>query len=259
MDRNMAPVGVLDSGVGGVYVLRQATRLMPRENFLFYGDLGHAPYGTRPTGDIRRISMNAARHLVDQGIKALLVACNTATSAAVETMREEFSIPVVGVEPALKPAVEAAGGGKIAVMATPATLRLPRFARLLEACGAENQLVSMPCPGLSLMVERFGPGSPMVREYLSELFNDAPVDKLSGVVIGCTHYSYLKNDLRELLGDVPLFDGAGGAARQLRRVLEEGGLLAEQEGQVVFETSGSKTDIAMMEHFYQLAEDMHND
>ena len=259
MDRSMAPVGVLDSGVGGVYVLRQAARLMPRENFLFYGDLGHAPYGSRPTGEIRRISMEAARHLVNQGVKALLVACNTATSAAVETMREEFSIPVVGVEPALKPAVEAACGGKIAVMATPATLRLPRFARLLEACGAENRLVALPCPGLSLMVERFGPGSPMVQEYLSELFNDAPVDKLSGVVIGCTHYSYLKSDLKALLGDVPLFDGASGAARQLKRVLEEGGLLTEQEGRVVFETSGPAEGVTMIEHFYQLAGEMQDD
>jgi len=259
MGKNFASVGVLDSGVGGVYVLRQATRLMPQENFLFYGDLGHAPYGSRPTEEIRRISMEAARHLVDQGVKALLVACNTATSAAIETMREEFSIPVVGVEPALKPAVEAVGGGKIAVMATPATLRLPRFARLLEACGAENRLVALPCPGLSLMVERFGPGSFMVKDYLSELFNDAPVDKLSGVVIGCTHYSYLKNDLKALLGDVPLFDGAYGAARQLQRVLEEGRLLTQQEGRVIFETSGPAEGVAMMEHFYQLAEDWKDD
>ena len=259
MEKMMAPVGVLDSGVGGVYVLRQAVRLMPRENFLFYGDLGHAPYGSRPTEEIRKISMDAARYLVDQGVKALLVACNTATSAAVETMRAEFSIPVVGVEPALKPAVEAACGGKIAVMATPATLRLPRFARLLEACGAQSRLVALPCPGLSLMVERFGPGSPMVINYLSELFNDAPVDKLSGVVIGCTHYSYLKNDLKTLLGHVPLFDGAEGAARQLRRVLEERDLLLEQEGEVRFETSGGPESIAMMERFYHLAEEMQND
>lgn len=259
MNKNRNPVGVLDSGVGGVYVLRKATRLMPRENFIFYGDLGHAPYGSRPTGEILKISMDAAHHLVDQGVKALLVACNTATSAAVETMRAEFSLPIVGVEPALKPAVEAAHGGKIAVMATPATLRLPRFARLLEACSAQKQLVSLPCPGLSLMVERFGPGSSMVREYLAELFNDAPVDKLSGVVIGCTHYSYLKQDLKTLLGDVPIFDGAMGAARQLKRVLQEEDLLAEQSGEVRFETSGSTEGVEMMKRFYQLAEDMQDD
>ena len=260
MDRAISPIGVLDSGVGGVYVLRQAVRLMPRENFIFYGDLGNAPYGSRPLEEIRRISLAAAQRLAGQGVKVLLVACNTATSAAVDTMRERFSIPVVGVEPALKPAMEARKNGKIAVMATPATLRLPRFARLMQACGLKDALVPLPCPGLSLMVERYGPGSGVISDYLAELFSHAPLDQLDGVVIGCTHYSYLKGDLRAMLGGgVPLFDGAAGAARQLERVLRQQGLLREQEGAIRFETSGGPEGTALMERFYALAEEMGDD
>ena len=259
MDRAISPIGVLDSGVGGVYVLRQAVQLMPRENFIFYGDLGNAPYGSRPLEEIRRISLAAARRLVDQGAKALLVACNTATSAAVDTMRERFPIPVVGVEPALKPAMEARKDGKIAVMATPATLRLPRFARLMQACGLKEALVPLPCPGLSLMVERYGPGSGVITDYLAELFSHAPLEQLDGVVIGCTHYSYLKGDLRDMLGGVPLFDGASGAARQLERVLRLRGLLRQQQGEIRFETSGGPEGTKLMERFYALAEDMGDD
>ncbi len=259
MDRANRPIGVLDSGVGGVYVLRQAVKLLPREDFLFYGDLGNAPYGSRPLEEIRRISLAAAQHLADQGVKALLVACNTATSAAVETMRERFSIPVIGVEPALKPAMEARRGGKIAVMATPATLRLPRFARLMQACGLKDALVPLPCPGLSLMVERYGPGSGVIADYLAELFSHAPLDQLDGVVIGCTHYSYLKGDLRAMLGSIPLFDGASGAARQLERVLRQRGLLGQQQGDIRFETSGGPEGVALMERFYALAEEMGDD
>jgi glutamate racemase len=251
----MAAIGVMDSGVGGIYVLHKAYRLMPGEDYVFYADLGNAPYGSRPQAEIERISMAAARHLVDQGVKALLVACNTATSAAVSRMREEFSLPVVGVEPALKPAMEARRGGKIAVMATPATLRLPKFRRLMERCGLKEDLVPLPCPGLSLMVERCGPGSPVIAEYLGELFSHTELERLDAVVLGCTHYSYLAGDIKRLLGEVLLFDGAQGAVRQLKRVLEERNLLAETKGgRIAFQCSGGPEGQELMTRFWQIAE-----
>ena len=251
------PIGVLDSGVGGVFVLRQAVRLLPQEKFLFYGDLGHAPYGSHTREEICHIAMSAAGHLASQGIKALLVACNTATSAAVEQMRSTFDFPVIGVEPALKPAAEAHHAGKIAVMATPATLALPKFARLMETCGVAEDLIPIPCPNLSLMVESCGPGSPEIRAYLAARFAEAG-ETPESVVLGCTHYSYLAKDLQALLGPaVRLYDGAFGAARQLARVLAQHGLLAEGEGSVKYETSGKPEDLAMMERFFAMAGDAH--
>ena len=255
MENKLKAIGVMDSGVGGIYVLNKAYRMMPHENYIFYADLGNAPYGSRPQAEIERISMAAARHLVDQGVKALLVACNTATSAAVEKLRQQFPIPVVGVEPALKPAVEARRGGKIAVMATPATLRLPKFRQLMERCGLKEDLVALPCPGLSQMVERYGPGSPVIMEYLRELFRHTDLDQLDVVVVGCTHYSFLCDDLKHVLGDVPLFDGAQGAARQLMRVLKERDLLACQQGNTEFQCSGGPEGQALMARFWQIAGD----
>ncbi len=257
-----APIGVLDSGVGGIGVLAEALARLPRERFCFLGDLAHAPYGGRSRQEIAALAGNAAQRLAGQGIKALVVACNTATSAAIEELRERFPFPVIGMEPALKPAIEhGQPRRKIVVMATPATLRLDKFQRLLDRyADCREQVLEAPCPGLSLMVEREGPGSPAVRSYLHELFDPMDREEIGAVVLGCTHYTFLKADIHAVLGEqVALYDGNAGTIRQLERQLAAADLLAREplsfpEGRVrILPSRENAQDEALLRRFLDLA------
>ena len=229
-------IGVFDSGVGGIGTLAALVRELPRERFLYYGDTANAPYGTRTSEEVRGLVRNVVSKLEKERIKALVIACNTATGAAAAMLREEKSYPVVAMEPALKPAEEYWRGGSILVMATPLTLRQEKFFSLMERFGAHA--VPLPCPGLMELVEREdGAGA---RRYLEELFAGRKTEQVDAVVLGCTHYVFLKPLLRELLPErVLITDGNLGTARQLRRVLAERGLLREAgEGVVEMRTSG---------------------
>lgn len=233
------PIGVFDSGVGGVSVLRDLVRLLPRERFIYYGDNKNAPYGTRSEEEIRALSLDVANWLLGRDIKAMLVACNTATSAAVATLRERLSIPVVGMEPALKPAYELHADGKILVLATPATLRQAKFHRLYERYG--EHAVALPCPELVEFVESGRCEGAEIDAYLARRFADVQGEKLAAAVLGCTHFSFLKKALGRALPGVPLLDGNEGSARRLEYLLRENGTLREDgEGSVEFFTSGDE-------------------
>lgn len=233
------PIGVFDSGVGGVSVLRDLVRLLPRERFIYYGDNKNAPYGTRSEEEIRALSLDVANWLLSRDIKAMLVACNTATSAAIQTLRERLSIPVVGMEPALKPAYELHADGKILVLATPATLRQAKFHRLYERYG--EHAVALPCPELVEFVESGRCEGDEIDAYLARRFADVQGEKLAAAVLGCTHFSFLKKALGKALPGVPLLDGNEGSARRLEYLLRENGTLREDgEGSVEFFTSGDE-------------------
>lgn len=233
------PIGVFDSGVGGVSVLRDLVRLLPRERFIYYGDNKNAPYGTRSEEEIRALSLDVAKWLLSRDIKAMLVACNTATSAAIQTLRERLSIPVVGMEPALKPAYELHADGKILVLATPATLRQAKFHRLYERYG--EHAVALPCPELVEFVESGRCEGDEIDAYLARRFADVQGEKLAAAVLGCTHFSFLKKALGRALPGVPLLDGNEGSARRLEYLLRENGTLREDgEGSVEFFTSGDE-------------------
>ena len=233
------PIGVFDSGVGGVSVLRDLVRLLPRERFIYYGDNKNAPYGTRSEEEIRALSLDVANWLLSRDVKAMLVACNTATSAAIQTLRERLSIPVVGMEPALKPAYELHADGKILVLATPATLRQAKFHRLYERYG--EHAVALPGPELVEFVERGRCEGDEIDAYLARRFADVQGEKLAAAVLGCTHFSFLKKALGRALPGVPLLDGNEGSARRLEYLLRENGTLREDgEGSVEFFTSGDE-------------------
>ena len=233
------PIGVFDSGVGGVSVLRDLVRLLPRERFIYYGDNKNAPYGTRSEEEIRALSLDVANWLLSRDVKAMLVACNTATSAAIQTLREWLSIPVVGMEPALKPAYELHADGKILVLATPATLRQAKFHRLYERYG--EHAVALPCPELVEFVESGRCEGDEIDAYLARRFADVQGEKLAAAVLGCTHFSFLKKALGRALPGVPLLDGNEGSARRLEYLLRENGTLREDgEGSVEFFTSGDE-------------------
>lgn len=234
-------IGVFDSGVGGVSVLRALAEHLPGERFLYYGDNKNAPYGTRTEEEIRRLTMDAAEFLVQKGIKALVVACNTATSAAIVPLRARYTnMPVVGIEPALKPASRYYEEGDVLVFATPATLRQSKFQHLYELYGQHARVV--PCPGLMEFVERDELHSEALDDYLRQLLQPFRGERISAAVLGCTHYSFLRTAIGKALPGVSLLDGNDGTARRLKFLLTEGNLLRKAEkGEVTFLTSGDQS------------------
>lgn len=238
MEDNRQYIAVFDSGVGGISVLRHLRREMPGERFLYYGDSANAPYGTRPTEEIRTLTLAAAEKLWAQGAKALVVACNTATSAAIETLRSRWPDRIiVGIEPALKPAADRFAGGTIGIMATPATLREEKFRHLLERFAQTCRVIPIPAPGLVELIEQGLGDSPAAEALLRDLL--APYkDSLDALVLGCTHYPFAANCISRILGsDVPLLDGSEGTARETHRRLAQAGLLEQGNGEVIFENS----------------------
>ena len=253
MNRKEDYIAVFDSGVGGVSVLRQLVKQMPGERFLYYGDSANAPYGTRPTKEVRDLALAVAEKLLRRGIKALVVACNTATSAAIEELRKAHpELIVVGIEPAVKLAAKQFPGGCIGVMATPVTLREEKFNHLVELCSADCTVVRLPAPGLPELVEHGHGDSPEADKLLTEVLGPWK-GKLDALVLGCTHYPFAAGAIRRVLGEtVALIDGGDGTARETKRRLSEAGLLEEGEGSILWENSSD--DETMIELCKQLME-----
>ena len=207
-------VGVFDSGVGGISVLKELVKEVPDENYLFFGDSLHAPYGEKTPGEIRKLTMKGIDRLAEAGVKAIVIACNTATSAAAAEVRQKYQphLPVIGIEPAIKPAAEACPHGKILVMATPATLKLENYARLSGRLAGEAEFIPVMCCGLAGRIEKGNLDAPDLTDML-EGFIGKYRGKVDAVVLGCTHYPFIKNQIRRVLGDVRFFDGGAGTAR----------------------------------------------
>lgn len=231
-------IAVFDSGVGGISVLRQLRRVLPQEKYLYFGDSANAPYGTRPREEIRNLTLAAAEKLVTQGIKALVIACNTATSAAMEALKEKYPyLIVLGIEPALSIAAENHPGGHIGVLATPATLTGAKFLNGKRQYEKVCRITPIPAPGLMDLVEAGRYNSPEADMLLHTLL-DPFAGTLDAVVLGCTHYPFVEAPLRRVLGDkVALIDGAVLTAQQTRQALEKADLLWDGEGEVVFQNS----------------------
>ncbi len=242
IEKTALPIGVFDSGVGGVSILKELVKLMPNENYIYLGDSANAPYGTKTLEQVVALVCKDAEYLYDKGVKALVVACNTATSAAIHILREKYKdIPVIGIEPALKPAVLSAEHPTVLVMATPMTLREEKFRRLMQRFESEAEIVPLPCPGLMEFVERGELQSEALEQYLRNLF--APYETVDAVVLGCTHYPFVRGMIQKVLGKgAVLFDGGEGTARETRRQLSDRELLnpSEEKGNVVFENSAEE-------------------
>lgn len=237
-------IAVFDSGVGGISVLRHLRQALPQERFLYFGDSANAPYGTRPSWQIRDLTMAAAKMLMDRGCKALVVACNTATAAAIEDLRKAYPDRIIiGIEPALKIASDRFPGGTVGVMATPATLREEKFARLLSRFADHCRVVKLPAAGLVELVEA-GKGNGAEAEVLLRPLLAPYCGKLDAVVLGCTHYPFAGEAISRLLGqDTVLLDGGAGTARETRRRLEAAGLLHDGPGEVLIENSSGCPDM----------------
>lgn len=244
MNQKRDPIGVFDSGVGGISTLREMLRELPDERFIYFGDAANAPYGTKSTQEVIACVRNVVEHLMEQEIKALVIACNTATGAAAATLRKELSIPVIGMEPALKPASQVRKSGSVLVLATPLTLHQEKFENLMKQYG--QGAVKVACPGLMEIVEADDGAGAL--QYLRELFSRFDLDRVDAVVLGCTHYVFLKDMIRDLLPErIAITDGNAGTARQLKRVLAKADLLNEEgPGGVELETSGTEKDLELM-------------
>ena len=227
-------IAVFDSGVGGISVLRHLRRVMPGERFLYFGDSANAPYGSRPTEEVRQLSLAAMEKLTTEyGVKALVIACNTATAAAVKDLRAKYpDLIVIGIEPALKVAADHFPGGRVGVMATEVTLREEKFDTLLHRFDENCAIAKIPAPGLVQLVEAGKADAPETEALLRKIL--APyVGRLDAVVLGCTHYPFAANAISRVLGpEVTLLDGGDGTARETKRRLEEAGLLEAGTGEI---------------------------
>ena len=239
MHTNQLPIAVFDSGVGGISVLRELLRLMPGENYLYYGDSANAPYGGKTTRQVQQMTLDAAQMLMQRGIKALVVACNTATSAAIHILRERYpEFIIVGIEPALKMAADRFPTGRIGVMATQVTLREEKFSIQAQRF-PEASLTRIPAPGLVELIEQGKADSRETFDLLSQLLSPYR-ETLDALVLGCTHYPFAAKHISRILGpNTILFDGGAGTARQTRRCLEAAGLLFDGPGSIQIENSAA--------------------
>ena len=242
MEKRNLPIAFFDSGVGGISVLKEALALMPQENYIYFGDSANAPYGTKSVEEIRALTLRHAERFHKRGIKALVIACNTATSAAIRSLRSIYTdIPVIGIEPALKPAALMSQHPTVIVMATPLTVSAAKFQDLLGQYHDQADVIPLGCPGLMEFVERGCQDTPQVESYLKELLNPYLAGHcVNAIVLGCTHYPFVKPLIRKIAGDtVRIFDGGPGTARELKRRLAEKDLLTDRStpGSILFEES----------------------
>ena len=244
MNQNSDFIGVFDSGVGGISVLRHLRKLLPGERFLYYGDSANAPYGKRPAEEVKLLTLGAVEKMIPYGLKALVVACNTATSVAILALREKYpDLIVIGIEPAVKPAVDQFPGGNIGVMATEVTLREEKFDTLLHRYEANATITKIPAPGLVELVEA-GKGNTEEAQSLLSTILSPYIGKLDALVLGCTHYPLATGAIRKVLGPrIVLLDGGDGTARETNRRLAESDLLFPGPGEVLWLNSAGNDEI----------------
>jgi glutamate racemase len=239
-----SPIGIFDSGVGGLSVLRAIREQMPEESILYFGDQRHIPYGPRPLQQIRDFSEAITRFLRARGAKIIVVACNTASAAALQYLREQFhDIPFVGMEPAVKPAAERTQTGKVGVLATPATFQGGLYASVVERFANRVQLFPHTCPGLVQQIEQGNLDGQETRKILQDALLPMLEKKIDTVVLGCTHYPFVIPLIQEIVGDgkrVRVIDPAPAVAKQTGRLLDARGLRTKSmsKGYITSYTSG---------------------
>jgi len=233
--------GFFDSGIGGISVLHEALRLMPGEDYIYYADTDNAPYGTKTRAEAAGLTIRAMDFIIEQGVKSVVVACNTATSAAIETLRARYSIPIIGMEPAIKPAVEQNGRNnkRVLVTATPLTLKEEKCRNLIRRVDNENIVDLLPLPELVRFAESYEFSEEAVLPYLKGELARYDLSSYGTVVLGCTHFIFY----RDLFGvtdrtRVDIIDGNAGTVRNLKRILELNNLQGSGSGQVQYFVSG---------------------
>lgn len=238
-------IGFFDSGIGGITVLYDTLKILPNEDYIYYADTLNVPYGPKPKDEVKKYIFSAIEFIVDQGVKAVVIACNTATSVAIEELRTKYSIPIIGMEPAVKPAVEKNKNTnkRVLVTATALTLREEKLQNLITRLDNDHIVDLLPLPGLVEFAERFEFNEEVVMPYLKEQLYKYNLNNYETIVLGCTHFSFYKNIFRKILSsDTDIIDGNIGTARNLKRILGEMNSLNEGSGNITFYNSGLKVE-----------------
>jgi glutamate racemase len=236
-----APIGVFDSGVGGLSVLREIRRELPSEDLIYVADSGYAPYGDRPAEYVQSRAVAMVEWLVGMGAKAVVVACNTATGIAVDALRARFGLPIVAIEPAVKPAAAQTRSGVVAVLATTQTLSAERYSKLVQAHAGNVHVLSQACPGLVERVEAGELSGSDTRALVARFVRPLVEQGADTIVLGCTHYPFLSAVIQDVAGPgVTIIDPAVAVAREVRRRLQASGLLSPEthRGREHFWTTG---------------------
>lgn len=225
---SMDSIGVFDSGVGGLSVAGEIRRLMPGENILYYGDTLHMPYGSKPLEEVRKFALNIAGWMLARKVKAVVVACNTASAAALDALRAEWPEAIfVGMVPAIKPAALHSETKRIGVLATRATFQGELFASVVDRFAGDAEVICQPCPGLAECIETHGPEAPELQALLEKFIRPLVERGADQLVLGCTHYALVKDAIARAAGPgATVVDPAPAIARRVRSVLEERGLLS---------------------------------
>lgn len=238
-------IGFFDSGIGGITVLYEALKVLPNEDYIYYADVKNVPYGNKSKDEIREYIFKAADFIVNQGVKALVIACNTATSAAIKDLREKYSVPIIGMEPAVKPAVEKNGNNnkRVLVTATAFTLKEEKLMNLIEKLDNENIVDLLPLPGLVEYAEKFEFSEDVVRAYLQQELRRYDLNLYGTIVLGCTHFPIFRNIFRKVLPEsIDIIDGNMGTVKYLKKILKEKGNINEGTGKILFYNSGIEAD-----------------
>ncbi len=258
LEKKNRPIGFFDSGVGGLSVMKEAIRLMPNENYIYFGDSKNAPYGIKTVEEVKILTVDAVELLLEKNVKAIVVACNTATSAAIDLVRSKYkNIPIIGIEPALKLATKYNRKGNIIIMATPMTLKEKKFKSLMEKYGEDYDIVSLPCAKLVEFIEHGILSGEELEEYLKEKFKPYKNNDIGVVVLGCTHYPFIKETLYKVIDkDIPIIDGGLGTSQELRRRLGEKNLLNTEEKQgsiTIINSNGSEKTIELSKKLIEIS------
>lgn len=252
MDR---PIGIFDSGLGGISTLKELIKLLPNENYIYYGDSQFAPYGIKSKEYVIERCKFICDYFLSKNVKAIIIACNTATSVAAPTLREIYKdIPILGLEPALKPAAIQNTKSNIVVMATPLTLSESKFNNHLAIYNSTNSIIKMPCPELVEIVENNHlHDSDLVMSQLRKYYRDLDLNSISSVVLGCTHFVFYKNYLKTLLPkNTLIFDGNEGVAKHLLNTLINSQSLNLEENKGHVEILNSSYDISKIDLSFKL-------
>lgn len=247
-----SPIGVFDSGVGGISILIELRRLLPAEDLLYFADSRYCPYGTKPSNQIKARTLEIAKILVSKGVKAIVIACNAACTAGLEPIREHYPrLPVIGIEPALKPAQDLSRNGKIGVLATNLTLQGERFLHLVEKYGTGVEVFTQPAPGLADLVEQGQLDTEETKELLQKYLQPLLAKDIDTLILGCTHYPFVRPLIQKICGpSIMILDNGLAIAKQTARMLEQRNLLhsVAQSGEVTFYTSGDAELVKIILH-----------
>ena len=245
-----SPIGVLDSGIGGISTLNILKKVLPNEDFIFYADHKFAPYGDKTVEEVKSIVWNIVDYFSEQNVKAIVLACNTATSAVAKELREKLTIPILGLEPAIKPALEKSKKD-IIIMATVLTLEGKKFSDLLNKITQKNsflnnKLIKLPAKGLVELIEAPIFDKKTILLYLTTLFRDINLDNYSYLILGCTHYIFVKDEIKQLVGNkIKIIDGNMGVSLYLKKILVEKDIISsrKRKGNIQIISSGSNKDL----------------